>query len=63
MTDPDHRPLPPAIRVSATYRELGPGVESIDVTWDEGTQLPGIAEITAAIDALRRPFDTERTEP
>lgn len=59
MTNPDSPTLPPAVRVSATYRELGPGVESIDVVWDEGTYSPGIAEIVAVLEALRRPVHTE----
>jgi hypothetical protein len=54
-TDTDSYPtaLRPAVCVSATYRELGPGVESIDVRWDEGTYSPGIAEIVSTIHALR----------
>jgi hypothetical protein len=58
-TDSHPTTLRPVVCVSATYRELGPGVESIDVRWDEGTYSPGIATIVATVEALRRPIERD----
>jgi hypothetical protein len=44
--------LPPAISIRATYRQLGPGPEEIEVSWAAGTAFPSVAELCAVLDRL-----------
>lgn len=49
----------PCITIRATYRQLGPGVEELEVSWDAGTYFPAASELLAVVDALRRPATEE----
>jgi hypothetical protein len=49
----------PCVSIRATYREIGVGVEDLELSWDAGTYLPGTADLVRIIDALRRPADRD----